>query len=170
MNKYSTFWQRFTAAIIDSIILWPLTLINGYIESSANRFMFIFGNLILTIVYSAYFIILHGMYGQTIGKKIMGIKVTDINEVSLIGNKRALIRELPWIITNISVFLYSSLILLMAHPSLEDAKDNYDRFIFVTSIGWLLVELITMLTNYKRRAMHDYLAKSIVINTDTNRC
>jgi uncharacterized RDD family membrane protein YckC len=167
MNKYSTFWKRFAAAIIDSIVLWPLTLINGYVDGSANKFIFIIGSLLFLTIYSAYFIILQGRYGQTVGKKIMSIKVIDINEVSLIGIKRAILRELPWIIADISILLYFFMMLFLIHHSnLEKAKDSYKNLIFITSFTWMLIELATMLTNYKRRAVHDYLAKSVVIKTD----
>jgi uncharacterized RDD family membrane protein YckC len=164
MNNYRTFWKRFTAAIIDSIVLWPLTLINGYVEGSSNGYLFIIGSLLFSAIYLAYFIILHGIYGQTLGKKIMSIKVIDINEVSPIGIKRATIRELPWIIAYFGIFIYLLILLSSTHRyNLEKAKDNYSNFIFIISLSWMFIELATMLTNYKRRAVHDYLARSVVI-------
>jgi uncharacterized RDD family membrane protein YckC len=168
MDKYSTFWKRLVAAIIDSIVLWPLTLINGYAEGSANRIIFFIGSLVFLAIYTGYFIILQGRYGQTVGKMIMRIKVVDINEVSNIGFKRAIIRELPWIIADFSILIYSFILLFLTHHfELEKAKDNYSDLVFITSFTWMLIELATMLTNYKRRAVHDYLAKSVVIKADS---
>jgi uncharacterized RDD family membrane protein YckC len=34
------------------------------------------------------------------------------------------------------------------------------------SIGWFLLEVVTMLTNSKRRALHDLIAKTVVVRTD----
>jgi len=166
-HKYNTFWRRFAAAIIDSLILWPLTFISGYLDDSHSSVMFCIGSLALSVIYAAYFVILHANYGQTVGKKITNIKVVDIDEVSLIGIKRAIIRELPWVIADIGIFLYLySMLLLTKHPDLEDIKDRYNNLITASSLTWMLIELITMLTNYKKRAVHDYLAKSVVVKTD----
>ncbi len=168
MDRYNTFWRRLVAAIIDSFILWPLTFVNGYLEDTASRIVFSAGSLIFSTLYSTYFIILHAKYGQTVGKKIMQIKVVDINEVSTIGIKRAIMRELPWIVSVIGIFIYSiTLLFLTNHYNLENVKSTYNNLLFIISFTWMLIELITMLTNYKRRAVHDYLAKSVVIKTDS---
>ena len=167
MDKYNTLWRRFAAAIIDGIILWPLTSIDNYLEESATRLTFSIWSLFFATICSAYFIILHAKYGQTAGKKIMRIKAVDINEISPIGIKRSIIRELPLLIAFISVFFYLAITLFLTnHLKLEKAKDTYNNLISTASFTWMLIELITTLTNYKRRAVHDYLAKSVVIKTD----
>lgn len=164
--KYNNFWRRFVAAIIDSLILWPLSFINGSLEDSPNRVIFSVGGLVFSVIYLTYFIVLHAKYGQTVGKKIMDIKVIDINEVSLIGFKRAIMRELPWIVGAIGIFVYLFVLLFLTnHADLKKAKESYNNLISVTSLTWMLIELITMLTNYKKRAVHDYLAKSVVVKT-----
>jgi uncharacterized RDD family membrane protein YckC len=164
MNKYNTFWRRLIAVVIDSLILWPIAFIDGYVEDSANKVFFTIGELLLSAIYLTYFIFLHGKYGQTAGKKIMNIKVVDINESSLLGIRRALLRELPWLLSNIIIFTYLLIVVfLISHTELQQAKNNYNNLISGTACAWVLIELITMLTNYKRRAIHDYLAKSVVV-------
>lgn len=97
----------------------------------------------------------------------MRIKAVDINEVAFIGIKRSIIRELPLLLASISVFFYLFITLFLTdHLKLEKAKDTYNNLISTASFAWMLIELITMLTNYRRRAIHDYLAKSVVIKTD----
>jgi uncharacterized RDD family membrane protein YckC len=98
----------------------------------------------------------------------MQIKVVDINEISEIGIKRSIIRELPWIIADICIFIYFCIILLLNKSSnFEDSKNSYNTLNSTISVAWMLIELITMLTNYKRRAVHDYMAKSVVVRTDS---
>ena len=167
MNKYNTFWKRLLAALIDSLILLPLTLITTYAEATENKFIFLFTISIFSILNSAYFIILHGKYGQTPGKRITGIQVVDKNEILLIGFKRAVIRESPWIIAYVIVFIHLVISLLLTNQiNLTKAKEESNDFISTSSFVWIFVELITMLLNHKRRALHDYLAGSVVIRKD----
>jgi uncharacterized RDD family membrane protein YckC len=167
MNKYNTFWKRLVAALIDSLILLPLTLITAYAEATENNFIFLFSISIFSVLNSAYFIFLHGKYGQTLGKRITGIQVLDKDEILFIGIKRAIIRESPGIITYMIVFIHLIVSLLLTHQiNLTKAKEESNDFISTSSFVWIFVELITMLLNHKRRALHDYLAGSIVIRKD----
>ncbi len=166
MNKYHTFLKRLCAAFIDGIILYPIVFIDTAANNSTNNLLFIVCKFLSAFLYIFYFIILHAKYGQTIGKKLMNIKVVDIAEVNLIGFKRAIIRELPWIITNILIFIYLfKSLFLLKNTDLISVKENYDDLTFIVSFTWLGIELISMFTNPKRRAIHDWLAKSVVIKT-----
>jgi uncharacterized RDD family membrane protein YckC len=40
------------------------------------------------------------------------------------------------------------------------------RFVPLIILCWFLAEVITMLTNEKRRALHDFLAGTVVIRTN----
>lgn len=165
MNKYHTFWKRFWAALIDGIILYPLDFIDTAFDNSNYQALFIIGKFLSTFLYILYFILLYAKYGQTIGKKLMNIKVIDIAEVNLIGFKRATIRELPWIIANGLIFLYLLKIFFLKNTEPIEIKEKYDDLSFIISFTWLVIELISMLTNPKRRAIHDWLANSVVIKT-----
>jgi uncharacterized RDD family membrane protein YckC len=169
MTKYSTAWKRLTAAIVDSIVLLPLTWVVGYVEQCDSTLIFIISSALLSVIYSAYFIVLHGLYGQTIGKRIAHIKVVDIEESDLIGIFRASIRESPFLIAELGTLFFLLIIPgLLGSFDLQKVKGNYDNIASLTAIIWLTIELISMMTNHKRRAVHDYLAKSVVIRTDSN--
>ncbi len=152
---------------MDSIILWPLSSLTEYLEVHAGQLLFSIGIFIFSITYSAYFVVSHAKYGQTIGKRILGIKVVDISESAILNFKRSVLRESPWIIANIILFLYFFIaLILLKQMDFEKAKNNYWNFSTIISIIWILIEFVTMLTNHKRRALHDFLAKSVVIKTD----
>jgi uncharacterized RDD family membrane protein YckC len=42
---------------------------------------------------------------------------------------------------------------------------DYRNFVNQPILWWTIIELITMCTNAKRRAVHDFLAKSVVVRT-----
>lgn len=93
MEKYSTFLRCLFSAIIDGILFIPFSHLGAYIEQHNNRPLFtcwLFLYACLLIFYSVY---LHGRYGQTLGKKVMNIKVLDLSESKKIGLKHAFYRE-----------------------------------------------------------------------------
>ena len=108
---------------------------------------------LLWICYSVYF---HGKYGQTPGKFLMKIKVVDhLNEAAVIGYQRALLREIGTIL-----FILIGGIL---HFTVSD-PETYDISRLLITFGWLAAELLTMWFNQKRRAIHDLIAGSVVID------
>jgi len=46
--------------------------------------------------------------------------------------------------------------------------NDYSNFANTPLFWWAVIELITMLANSKRRALHDFIAKSIVVRTENS--
>ena len=162
--KYQTFWKRFFAGIVDGIVFLPFTLLDNYFAGSSLS-AYILWEAFYLVAWAAYMIIGHGKYGQTLGKRAMNIKVLDLDEKNTIGYKRAFYRESVWILADlIGVVL---LILISAGKiELSGDTDEYWYFYIINYAitAWFLVELITMLFNDKRRAVHDFMAGSVVVD------
>lgn len=161
-NQYNTFWPRLVATIIDSIVFIVLGMVIAIIPVENNKSNFIIVQLLYSLLPLTYFVICHGKYGYTIGKKMMNIKVTRVDEKNLIGYGRAFYRESVWFLTNMALIVY----LIMENQNSDTIETNALRIGFYTSIVWSLLELVTMLMNEKRRAIHDFIAGSVVIKTD----
>jgi uncharacterized RDD family membrane protein YckC len=102
-----------------------------------------------------YLVLMHGKYGQTLGKMWTGIVVLDISE-NAISMFQALKREIVPICLIIVGDVLWSFGFLGGHPKLQ--------WIFAyVGILWFAAEMITMLFNKKRRAIHDFIAGSVVI-------
>lgn len=143
----------------------PYSIVEGFLENSELKVQ-IASDLGFTLLWTLYVVIGHGKYGQTLGKKAMKIKVLDISEEKLIGYKRAFLRELVAFLVSVSVSLY-----LMSQiwdlPAKEaEEYTNYYRISFYISVIWFLIEIVTTLTNKKYRAVHDYIAGSVVVRLD----
>ncbi|WP_298737432.1 RDD family protein [uncultured Chitinophaga sp.] len=161
---YRTFWRRLWAAIIDGIVLYPVGFAESYIYSTGNRYLSFASTLVVVSLCTLYFIVLHAKYGQTLGKKLMGIKVTDVNSMELIGPRRAVLRELPWLIASLVALIF--LVVQLFFIDGEDIVVVFERYNNIASsisFMWLILELVTMLTNSKRRAIHDWMANSVVL-------
>lgn len=96
MEHRAGFWIRFVAFVIDGIIIsviqFLLSLIFGDlmdVETNPGSSSFI--NLILTIIYFGWFQTY--LRGQTLGKKITGIRVTTVDG-SKVKLGRMLLREI----------------------------------------------------------------------------
>jgi len=161
-NQYNTFWPRLFAAVIDSIVFIILGMVIAMIPIENNKNNFIIVQLLYSLLPLTYFVVCHGRYGYTIGKKMMNIKVTRVDEKNLIGYSRAFYRESVWFLTNMALIVY----LIIDNLHSETIDTNVLRIGFYTSIVWSLLELVTMLMNEKRRAIHDFIAGSVVIKTD----
>ena len=155
MNRYKTFGQRLGAGIVDGIVFLPLELIDEMIPAHVSQSILwvIFHNALIFL----YYVYLHGKYGQTIGKRVLNVKVVLNNdEASPIGFKKAFIRDSIWI----GLVFIEILLMLLGYA------DNLggQSLIVTFTLGWSIAELVTMLFNKKRRAVHDLLAGSVVID------
>lgn len=165
IHKYNTFGKRFVAALIDGLIFIPFSILDNRFEHTDNKTLFIGWTLFHTICWTLYVVIGHGKYGQTIGKRLMDIKVFDINERSLIGYKNAFLRESVWVFAVIAGIIYLTISTSNTATFNEVIKASYyDDIVGLTSGIWLILELITMFFNKKCRALHDFLAGSVVVD------
>jgi uncharacterized RDD family membrane protein YckC len=162
-EKYRTGLKRFWAAIVDSIVFMPLLLIDRWIYTITNDVinLFVWACLVsfIPLIYS---ITLHYKFGQTIGKWVVGVKVFDIGETRKLTLRQSIFRDIFYLLVALVGTAYYGT-LLVRTDNKEDILSNYLNFSNDPIFWWTLIELITMLTNSKRRALHDFLAKSVVI-------
>ena len=111
---------------------------------------------------------MHGKYGQTIGKMVCKVKVLDISETKL-SYGQAVLRDIILILILVP---FSICIRYQAAFSEAGTKGSSDipasKFFFMVLFGWIILDIITMLFNDKCRAMHDYIAGSVVVKTSFN--
>ncbi|OGY07789.1 MAG: hypothetical protein A2782_01450 [Candidatus Blackburnbacteria bacterium RIFCSPHIGHO2_01_FULL_43_15b] len=78
--KYAGFWRRFAAIFLDSLIMNVLALLIYSLLSSAlrgNSVVSVLYYTINTVLYVGYFTWYQSKTTQTLGKKVMGIRVVD---------------------------------------------------------------------------------------------
>jgi uncharacterized RDD family membrane protein YckC len=152
------------AGIIDGLVFLPLPIILGIFIDTSDKWMFLGGELFYNVCWMVYYVVGHGKYGQTLGKKMMGIKVFNLDERTVIGYKKAFLRESVWLLVTLTGII---ILLIKTQNDPSNAEDNfnsYDNLVMIASSSWFLLELITMLSNTKRRAIHDYIAGSVVVD------
>lgn len=162
--KYHTFWPRFWAGIIDGLVFLPLGLLDRFVYSFfgaglAVGLWFVFHSL----SFYAYSVLLHGLYGRTIGKQVTGVRVLDVTERAL-SIKQAVLRDsIPIFFTAAIVILDLPKALRGMNPLEDTTLDTPGALIGFASVAWFGAEIVTMLWNDKRRAVHDFIAGSVVV-------
>jgi len=162
-TKYQTGLRRLGAAIVDGIIFTPIYFVERWLynqtESDTLMIVWIIFTGFLPILYS---IILHWNYGQTIGKWVTGVKVLDITELETLTLKQSILRDSFYLAVEIIGLAFFSFLFLQSSAP-EYLINDYKNFSNQPIFWWTLLELVTMLTNNKRRALHDFLARSVVV-------
>ena len=164
LKKYQTFWRRFGAGIADGILFTPLMWgVHTLLPHADTVHTFVPLFIVAQFSFITYSVLMHAKFGQTLGKMATNVKVLDISEEPL-SFEQAFMRDAP----------YLGILILRSVFGLFWAFDNgvpsFERFLehnnvvleFVDS-GWFFIEVTTMLFSDKRRALHDYIADSVVV-------
>jgi uncharacterized RDD family membrane protein YckC len=168
-RKYQTFWRRFWAGFVDGLIFIPLYWFDTIIWNKHDHvsvYLLLIWYTIYQFSFVAYSVLMHGSFGQTLGKMITRVKVFDVSEQKRLAMSQAVRRDIFLLITiPIDIALAAPKILSGVNIMDEHAISYGVSFFFMmfTSLGWFLTELITMLLSKKRRALHDFIAGSVVI-------
>ncbi|MBC7937631.1 MAG: RDD family protein [Rhizobacter sp.] len=163
MERYYTFWRRLGAGIVDSFFIGLLSWIIGYVVLQQGRDYFLVMTVVLFICSYLYSILMTGLLGQTLGKMATGIIVVDqADETHVIGIKRAFYRDSVPLLIQVVSFSFSGWNVYTepaSHPPSEIINEIGEYALW----GWFIAELVTMFFNERRRAVHDFLASSVVI-------
>ncbi len=165
-QRYETFWQRFFAAIIDGLVMWPIGFGLKYLLGSDIGYVVIIGQLLNSFSPYLYSVLFHGFKGQTLGKMAMGVIVVDFETEGEIDLKQAFLRDSVPIVLMVGVYIYS---LIMFVGNLENAGFVAFAplfFIAILNFIWVSLEIFSMLFNDKSRAVHDLIAKTVVVRSE----
>ena len=94
----------------------------------------------------------------------MDVKVLDLSESRIPTFRQAFIRDIGYIAFN--AFAVASLIYLVLTHQYKygsEGRSLPDQILGYSGLCWFLLEIISMATNDKRRAFHDYIAGTVVI-------
>ena len=162
--KYSTFWPRLGAGFVDGLIFAPINALQFFVFAHSTSvtlrvLVFTLNSLSRTF----YTVFMHGKFGQTLGKMALKVIVLDVSERPL-SMWQAVLRDI------LNVVLMPVIVAINI-PRIIQGVDIYRQHSATTievilgfaSLAWVLLEFVTMLTNNKRRALHDFIAGSVVI-------
>jgi len=132
----------------------------------------VFVYFLLTLQLSwLYTTVLHGWRGQTVGKMLLGVRVVRSDTRGQLGWPRAVLRDLPIIVLVACasvVWVYWNVAYFAGQESGEIDQSAEQLFAVIANadILWFLLEVGTMIAHPQRRALHDLIAGSVVIQVE----
>jgi len=174
-ERYSTFGPRFWTGWVDSCVLWPVGFLTTALHSlNIPRTLAAFLLIVESLAWLIYTVVMHARYGQTVGKMVTKVRVLDFRTEGSISWRQAWLREgIPMVLSLGFLSWEASLILT---GSVSPSALAGDEALAASKVFWLLAalpglwfvaEVLTMLTNDKRRALHDFIAGTVVVRTNT---
>lgn len=174
--RYASFWQRLLGLIVDfAIVHLPLLVVQLYIEAR-SRLLAIALYFPLHLLPYAYEVYFHAKRGQTIGKTIARAKVVT-HDGFPIGWRIAAVRSSVWIAL-VLAFSHARIVGLWRMPDIGYTDLTWVErsralarlsptppLLAMMSEWWYWGEVIVMLLNRERRALHDFIAGTIVVDT-----
>jgi uncharacterized RDD family membrane protein YckC len=177
--KYAGFWRRFGAFWLDALILLPLSFLTLWFDGRYRLFQlyYVVPGFIIAVLYSVYLV---KQYGGTPGKIIAGLRIVKVDG-SPIGYREAILRFLPEFLLAEATSLALILATLQVGDSEYTSLGFMKRSVLLVSLApawykpvqylqtvWVWSEFIVLLTNKKRRAIHDFIAGTVVIVRNSN--
>ena len=172
---YAGFWKRLCAAIIDILVWIPLAFIFYYIQS-INIITATIAAGIYSFFFSIYSVYLNYNFGGTLGKLAIGIRVTKPNGKK-IDLKEALLRSsvdivFALLVASIQVYAISRVDsdTFLKSGYIERIRlttslfPEYSKYTDILSNVWYWSEMIVLLLNKRKRALHDFIAGTVVIH------
>jgi uncharacterized RDD family membrane protein YckC len=177
--RYAGFWPRLGALLLDIVVLTPLALLAMW-ATSQSRWCYIAWEIVGQLIGVYLYFYMVGRYGGSPGKLIAGLRIVRLDGQP-VGYARALLRNAPDLVLSCLVSgglaftvlgLDNEHYLLIRHQKaytelLKNLGPDWVHWADIAGQAWLWSELAVLLTNDKRRALHDFLAGTVVIHKPT---
>ena len=161
---YAGFWRRVGAFTLDVLVLGVIGQLLGLLF--AHQFMMLgqSGRLVGFVIAAIYFIPAHHLLGQTLGKRLMRIRVQALNGGSVsvaAATLRYVALYIPWLMNGVFV-----------------AAPNWPKVLLVAAgvvlgsillIGILGSAYLLLFNRPTRRLIHDLIARTVVVNASVER-
>ena len=172
--QIATFWQRFGAFWLDVLCLFPLSGLSIWLGSESRLFQlyFFLPGLAIGLWFHVYLV---RRYGGTPGKLLLRLQIVKLDGTP-VDYRQAFLRYVVMFALSaagsvaliISTFQmtdaeYLSLDWRERSLRLDELAPSWYGTVKVMSDVWIWSEFLTMLTNESRRALHDFIAGTVVI-------
>ncbi len=170
---YASFWRRLGASLFDIAVLLPATFVtiklDGHSQSAA-----VTGIVLNAALYHAYTLSLTFRYGGTLGKLAIGIRVAPVGGGpltwrhvwlrSIVDLAASSVLALGAVIGLWRVSFATYAALEWSHrPALLEAAVPWLAWGNTFYFAWLGSEFVIVLLNRRRRALHDFIAGTVVV-------
>jgi uncharacterized RDD family membrane protein YckC len=174
---YAGFWKRLCAGFADAFIIIPVAFLFGWLEGF-DRDLAIAVTIPSSILFAMYNVFFNARFGGTPGKLAVGIRITKLDgspidwseawkrsAVDLAFAAIVLVVEV-WGLSHVDPGRYASLGWIERTQLVyEHAPASYGSIDVLQQV-WVWSEVVVLLFNKRRRAIHDFIAGTVVIEKE----
>jgi uncharacterized RDD family membrane protein YckC len=171
---YAGFRYRLIAGLVDLLVFLPILTLDVWLRSTSRTAALVL-IVPMTALYAIYNIYFHARWGQTPGKMVAGIRVVKLSGES-IGWREAFLRSsvdvafaLLFVIGSYMSLMsmtdaeYQRLPWLERQAVLDQRLPVWYAWVGRAETGWIWSEVVVVLFNRRRRALHDFIAGTVVL-------
>ena len=174
---YAGFLRRFGAYLIDALVFIPLLVVAYFLSEKFRLFQvyYFVPGLLIGIAFHVYLVV---RFGGTPGKLLLNIRIAMVNG-SRVTLKAASLRysvlfgltffstlALCLSVLSMSDELYFSLGYIERSKKIVELSPSWYQWVSILIQVWVWSEFISMLFNKKRRAIHDFIAGTVVVHEE----
>ena len=183
--KYPKLTRRLKAILFEVLLWTPMIALFIYFEESGNKTQDISSEVIGALLGTGYILFFHSKFGQDLGKMIAKIKIVSIDG-SKMTFKKALLRNSAYILLDLTL-LTSIISAILKVPQeiynyskFDSSSTEYDIYfeslekagpltdpILIIAVIWIACDLFTIIYSKNNRAIHDFIAGTVVIESNT---
>jgi uncharacterized RDD family membrane protein YckC len=175
-SLYAGFWARLGSLLLDIIFVLPILFLALYLNGFGKYvyFMTFIPSLVFGLWYNIY---LPKKHGGTPGKLAVGIQIIRLDGEA-IGWKEAFLRHSVVLAFTLLSGIIMTVCLLQADDTTFANLGWLKRSAYIMSFSpaffmfytwatniWFYGELIVLLTNKRKRAVHDFIAGTVIVRT-----
>jgi uncharacterized RDD family membrane protein YckC len=173
---YAGFWIRLGSHLLDIIFTLPVSFLVLYLNSLGKNIYFY--TIIPSFVFSLwYHIYLPKKFGGTPGKLLLGIVIIKLDG-QFIDWKEAILRHIVILSLTLLSSVFMAISILEADEEIFTSLSWLKQSLYLMSLSpvffqfhrwainiWGLSEFIVLLTNERKRALHDFIAGTVIVKT-----
>jgi uncharacterized RDD family membrane protein YckC len=173
--RYAGFWSRLVAGVIDLAVLVPCMAF-GFWAMTASKLSALLLMLPLNALSLAYHVVLHARFGQTLGKMAAGVRVMKASGEPISWREAGLRSSVDMLLAVVGMASYAVMVARL--PDVEGGLGWFEHSMRLTRLqptwarwagyvnqAWFWSEMVVLLFNEQKRALHDFIAGTVVIHT-----
>ena len=174
--EYGGFWRRVGAMVLDSLILSPLVILL-LVLLNYTRNAYLYYALPSVVINLFFYVWVVRRFGGTPGKRILSLRIamTDGSPVTV---RAATLRYLPMLLLHVLSLAalvqatysfgagFESLSYVEKMVSISRLAPAWNNFVTGALYVWWIASAITLAANQRKRAIHDFIAGTVVVRTD----
>ena len=178
--QYAGFWPRLGALLLDFLVTLPLSVLVFWGSERYRLFdlYYLIPGTLFGLFYGVYLV---QRFGGTPGKLVVGVRIRKVGGEP-VGYREAFLRYLPEFILGLLMSIalsksvlqmsdaeYHSLSFVDRAKRMVELTPSWYKPLQIAQNVWVWGELIVLLTNRKRRALHDFIAGTVVVHASPNK-